>query len=354
MAMTRRARLALASALFLPAIAAAQSRCAPPGPVPTMPDTISPAAAAAYEQIAARRTAAPAGSMPTTMAEWDARHAAMEERVERRAASVAKSLGVTITPVTLASVPALKVAPADSDPKRILIYVHGGGFTLFSAKSTVNMAALMATKASMTVYSIDYTVAPHAQWRTVTDQVIATYKALIAEGRAPADIGMFGDSAGASIIGGSVLKLRDAGVPMPGALVLQSPWSDVTDSGDTYCTLASADPVLSLAPLTASAAAYAPIAEQKSHYVSPVYGDYTKGFPPTLVQGGTREMLLSNFVRQYQAIAQAGGTAVLDLYEGMPHVFQSSMAGSPESDAAFAAAKRFWSAHLGKRIDSRR
>ena len=342
-------RLAFALALLLPEIAAAQSRCALQGPAPTMPDTISPAAAAAYEQLAARRTAAPVGSTPTTIAEWDARHAAMEERLEKRAESMAQSLRVMVTPVTLASVPALKVAPVAPDPERTLIYVHGGAFTLFSAKSTVNMAALMATKAGMTVYSIDYTVAPRGQWRTVTDQVIKAYETLLAQGHAPADIGMFGDSAGGSIVVGSVLKLRDAGLPMPGALILQSPWSDVTESGDTYCTLGSADPILSFATLAPSAAAYAPVSEQKNPYVSPVYGDYTKGFPPTLIQGGTREIFLSNFVRQYQAIAQAGAIAVLDLYEGMPHVFQVLMAGSSESNAAFAAATRFWAMHLGKR-----
>jgi acetyl esterase/lipase len=97
-----------------------------------------------------------------------------------------------------------------------------------------------------------------------------------------------------------------------------------------------------------SADAYAAPADQKNPYVSPVYGDYSKGFPPTLIQGGTREIFLSNFVRQYQAIERGGGTAILDLYEGMPHVFQMVLAGSPESDAAFARTVSFWSAELAK------
>jgi monoterpene epsilon-lactone hydrolase len=68
-----------------------------------------------------------------------------------------------------------------------------------------------------------------------------------------------------------------------------------------------------------------------------------------LIQGGgTREIFLSNFVRQYQGIERGGGRAILDLYEGMPHVFQTVLAGTPESDAAYAKAASFWSAELAK------
>jgi acetyl esterase/lipase len=157
---------------------------------------------------------------------------------------------------------------------------------------------------------------------------------------------MFGDSAGGGLVAGSVLLLRDQGTKLPGAIVLLSPWSDVTGTGDTYSTLAAADPMLSAVDLQANADAYADPSDQKDPYVSPVYGNYAKGFPPTLIQGGTREIFLSNFVRQYHAIADAGGQAVLDLYEGMPHVFQFIMADAPESRRAMEKAAAFWHDHL--------
>jgi acetyl esterase/lipase len=125
-----------------------------------------------------------------------------------------------------------------------------------------------------------------------------------------------------------------------------SPWSDLTAAGDTYETLAGSDPSLNLTSLSWSADAYAAPANQRHPYVSPVYGDYTKGFPPTLIQGGTREMFLSNFVRQYQAIRGGGNHAVLDLYEGMPHVFQSLVPGSPETQISVDRAVQFLAAHL--------
>lgn len=317
-----------------------------------MPDTISPEAAAALRGFFAMQQSGAANlftQIPKTMAEWDARHA-LVEKIPMFNPRLMEKLAPSVFPETLGGVPVLRIVPKKA-PKsaNILIYVHGGGYTLFSARSTVMTAAQMGDAAGLTVISVDYTVAPHGTWKTATDQVLAVYSALLAQRRSPHSIGIFGDSAGGALAGGSVLKMRDRGLPLPGAVVMMSPWSDITDTGDTYRTLAGADPLLDMASLKPAADLYAAPADQKNPYVSPVYGDYSKGFPPTLIQGGTREIFLSNFVRQYRAIDDAGGTAVLDLYEGMPHVFQAMLADTPESRRAYARAGAFWRLHLGKR-----
>ena len=99
-----------------------------------------------------------------------------------------------------------------------------------------------------------------------------------------------------------MLKMRDQGLPLPGALWLLSPWSDITATGDRYTTLATADPILNSTRLVWDAEAYAPVADRKNPYVSPVYCDYSKAFPPTLTQVGTREIFQSCAVREYQVI----------------------------------------------------
>jgi acetyl esterase/lipase len=144
-----------------------------------------------------------------------------------------------------------------------------------------------------------------------------------------------------------VLKMRDRGLGMPAAVVVRSPWADLTDTGDTRATLAHADPVIYPGSLKQSADTYADPADQKQPYVSPVYADFARGFPPTLVQGGTKELLLSDFVRLYQALSTAGVPATLDLYEGMPHVFQRPLPDSPEAQAALTKMKSFVEEHLG-------
>jgi acetyl esterase/lipase len=244
----------------------------------------------------------------------------------------------------------LDVKPKNWRPSaKILVYLHGGSYTFGSAKSSLANAVLVAEATGLRVVSVDYTVAPRARWRQVTDQVVAVVNALRQEGHSLKDIAVQGTSAGGGLAAAAVLKMRDQGLGMPAAVVLWSPWSDITETGDSYATLKAADPSLIYGTsLKASAAAYADPAEQKNPYVSPVYGDYTKGFPPTLIQGGTKEIFLSNFVRQYQSIDAAGQTAKLDLYEGMVHVFQLRLPDSPESQLAFMKMKNFLEQYLGK------
>jgi acetyl esterase/lipase len=218
-----------------------------------------------------------------------------------------------------------------------------------SARSSLIKSVPAGDATGYRIISVDYTVAPSGKWQQVTDEVVAVVHALIKEGHALKDIAMFGDSAGGGLAPGSTLKMRDQKLGMPAAVVVWSPWSDITDTGDTYVTLKHAEPTyLYDTILKPAAAAYADLKDQKHPYVSPVYGDFSKGFPPTLIQGGTKEIFLSNFVRQYQAIDSAGQTAKLDLYEGMTHGFQAQLPDAPESKLAMKKMRDFLHLHLGK------
>jgi acetyl esterase/lipase len=104
-----------------------------------------------------------------------------------------------------------------------------------------------------------------------------------------------------------------------------------------------------MASLEASALAYAHVSDRKHPYVSPVCGDFSKGYLPTLIQGGTREIFLSNFVLLYQSIKGGNGNATLDLYDGMIHVFQPMVPNSPGSKAALRTVHSFLERHLAGR-----
>jgi acetyl esterase/lipase len=214
------------------------------------------------------------------------------------------------------------------------------------------MSTQVAAETGLQVISVDYTVAPRGRWQQVTDQVAAVYKAMLANGVTPESMAMIGESAGGSIVAGTTLKLRDLGLPMPAAVILWSPWADVSGAGDTYRTLADAEPMLTVPSLNASALAYADVADQRHPYVSPVYGDFSKGYPPTLIQCGTREVFLSNCVRLYQAIKAGSGNATLDLYEGMIHVFQSILPNSTESKSALRTVRAFLDSNVKAKRDA--
>lgn len=207
---------------------------------------------------------------------------------------------------------------------------------------------ITAINHSYRVLSIDYTLAPAAKWQQISDEIIAVLKALLKQGYKMEDMAILGDSAGGGLAATSTLRLRDEGLGMPAAVVLYSPMADLTTPGDTYTTLKDAKPLYLLdLHIKNSLDAYADPADQKNPYVSAVYGDFSKGYPPTLIQGGTKEIVLSSFIRLYQAIDTAGQDVKLDLYEGMPHVFQSIPEMS-ESTSALSKVDKFLEEHLGK------
>src|SRR5919112_4314742 len=116
--------------------------------------------------------------------------------------------------------------------------------------------------------------------------------------------------------------------------------------GDTYFMLRNDDPFLNIDLDRCMASAYANSSDQKNPYVSPVYGNFSSGFPPTLIQCGTKEVLLSDSVRLYQALDQAGIPVKLDIYEGMPHVFQTTLYKTPESTLAISKTVEFLKKYL--------
>jgi monoterpene epsilon-lactone hydrolase len=311
-----------------------------------VPKTISDEAQAAIRSIPIPIDYLPAAD---DLKAWETAWRETEGLFGQANEAAVKKYQPTITEKKFGGVPVFDIKPKEwRDNGRALVYTHGGAYTLLSAKSTLMSAIPVAHDTGLRVISVDYTTAPFSKFDMTTDQVITVMEVLRGDGYRLDDLAVFGASAGGALAAGTVLKMRDKGLGLPAAVVLWSPWSDITETGDTYHTLRNADPVLSHAGLLKSSAdAYADPKDQKNPYVSPVYGDYRKGFPPTLIQGGTKEIFLSNFVRHYQALDNAGIPVKLDLYEGMWHVFQAVYLDLPESELARGKMAAFLKKHLG-------
>ncbi|MBE2214594.1 MAG: family 78 glycoside hydrolase catalytic domain [Opitutaceae bacterium] len=314
-----------------------------------IPDTISPAWQAFLRTppfTVANRDPQPS----LDAAAWAERWRRNEEMLTQYESSLLERYQPELAPRTLGGTPVLDVKPRGwKDDGRILVYCHGGGYTMGSVRSTLYCSLFIADATKLRLISVDYTVAPRAKWPRIIDEVLAVFQALQQEGYALRNIAICGDSAGGGLAAGAVLRMRDRGLGLPAAAVLWSPCADLSGAGESYVTLRDADPIISPEGMKPCADAYADPADVKNPYVSPVYGDYTKGFPPTLIQGGTREIFLSSCVRQYQAIESAGQPAILDLYEGMIHVFQPMVPDSPESQLAMRKMTAFLDEHVTRK-----
>jgi monoterpene epsilon-lactone hydrolase len=313
----------------------------------TIPGTVSAEAAQSLEAIYRARKSMPVFERPRSLADWDRKNEQVSAFIAPMHLALARRLCITSSEEVLGGIPVLRIRPKDYHPDgRLLVYLHGGGYVLFSAAAVLAVPALLAAATGAEVISIDYTLAPRGDWRTVTGEVLNVWRALLAANTTAQAMAIVGDSAGGGLAAGSVLRMRDEGLALPAALHLLSPWSDLAEGGDSYETLSAADPSLDAQSLSWAAAAYADPGDQRHPYVSPVYGDYSRPFPPTLIQVGTREIFLSHAVRQYQAIRAGGHVAILDVYEGMPHVHQGSIPEAPESRTAIARAAEFLDGYL--------
>lgn len=307
----------------------------------TLPDTISPAAQSVLKQLFDANQTKMVVPGAADFASWKALHVRMEELRTAQGRNALEKTGVDIIAKTMGGVSVLDVRPPNwADDGKLLIYIHGGAFTLLSANSTADNAALMASATGLRVISIDYTNPPALQWEGIQKEIMSVFKSLLGSGHSMGQIAVYGDSAGGNLTVRTVLNLRDSGLGMPRAVVLFSPWADLSNSGDTAVTLKQFDPTLSYDNMLASSArAYAGQLDLKDPRVSPLYADFTQGFPPTLIQEGTRTIFLSTSVRLYRTLQDAGIDASIDMYEGMWHVFQ--VAPIPEADRALDTAGRF-------------
>ena len=128
---------------------------------------------------------------------------------------------------------------------------------------------------------------------------------------------------------------------------LLSPWTDITPKGDTYYTLEGIDPILNYEKnLRHSAQAYAGKNNMKNPLISPIYADYSKGFPKTLIHIGTREIFMSNAARLQKKMLDENVDVYLRLWEGMWHVFQYVPRLTREAQEAYTELAKFFDDNL--------
>lgn len=240
--------------------------------------------------------------------------------------SISEYAGVTVNHIRF---------PNTRDDGRTIVYLHGGGFVVGSAKANIVLPSRVSQATQIPVISIDYRMPPEYPFPAALDDALAVVRALLADGQDPKKLLLLGESAGGGLVLSTVIKMRQLDLPMPAGLVVLSPWADLSNTGDSSLTLNDYDPVISWPKsLASAAAAYAGGQDASNALISPVFGDYS-GLPPMLVQAGSREVLLSDAFRVVRRARRADVDVQFDVWDGMWHVFQQHTSAL-EADEAVA------------------
>lgn len=283
-------------------------------PIPTSISEIAQAVMAA--PIPAQPAAPPLHDLDGWREMIAAHNRSVGEMLAQRIAAAPPFAG-EITVRDLAGVRVYEIVPEGADDQRLYLDIHGGAFVFGAGEMCRAMGLGAADRFGTRVWAIDYRMPPDHPFPAASDDCLAVYRAALAQYR-PEQIAIGGSSAGGNLAAVTVLRARDAGLAMPAVVVLNTPGVDLTNSGDSLQTNLGLDNLLDangIAPLELYLGDHDP----RDPFMSPLYADFTKGFPPTVLTTGTRDLLLSDTVRMHRALRNAGIVADLHVTEAAGH-----------------------------------
>jgi len=253
---------------------------------------------------------------------------------------------VAIDPTTAGGRPAEWVAlrreasAQESSRRRVVLYFHGGGFFMSSPVEHRGFTWRMAKACSGRVLAVDYRKAPDHVFPAWLDDATAAYSELLASGHKASDIVVAGDSAGGNISLALAHRARRVGLPMPGKLVLFSPWADLTCKGQSFDTNARRDAMFNPDAVRALGSYLTRGCDALDPELSPAHGDF-RGFPDMVVFAGSTEVFLDDARAVARRAREAGVRAELHVYRHMPHVFPLFAAVVPSVKSAFETVRKF-------------
>jgi monoterpene epsilon-lactone hydrolase len=283
------------------------------------------------------------GSKPRPVG-WAERRARIEE-----VGSVWSVAGdIVLTPVDAGGVSAeWSIAPG-SDPSRVLLFFHGGGYCSGSIVSHRRMVTEAGRAAKVRTLAVAYRLAPEHPFPAALDDALSAWRLLRQQGIAAEHIAVGGDSAGGGLTIVLSNRLRELGEAQPGCAWLCSPWTDLTMSGSTLTSKDAVDPLIHKGYLEELAAAYVPAGiARKDPRVSPLFSNLT-GFPPVLIQVGSAETLLADATRFAEAAGAADAAVTLEIWPHMTHAWHMWNAHLDAGRRALANAGAFIKRHLSQ------
>jgi epsilon-lactone hydrolase len=251
-----------------------------------------------------------------------------------------------LEPVSAGGVAAEWSLAPGSDPNKVLIFFHGGGYCSGSLTSHRVMVTEAGRAATARTLAVGYRLAPEHPFPAALEDARTAFDFVRAQGIPARAIAVGGDIAGGGLTLALLTLLRDANKPLPRCAWLVSPWVDLRMSGASLADKAAADPLISKPYLEELAAAYLSGADPDNPLVSPLRADLT-GLPDLLVQVGSAEALLDDAVRIARRAGASDIPVTLEIWPHMIHAWHLWAHRLADARRALASAGAFMRARLG-------
>ncbi len=244
-------------------------------------------------------------------------------------------------------IPSMWFQTGASDPERVFIYLHGGGYSIGSLRSHRDLICRICHASGMRVLAPAYRLAPEHPFPAQLEDALAIYRYVLQQGVRPEHVVIGGESAGGGLTLSTALALRDHGEPLPAALVVISPWVDLEGRGDSFDVNRPYDFVTRYG-LRQYAKRFVSDENLRNPLAAPIHA-HLEGLPPLLIHVGEAEGLLDDALSLHQRALQAGLDVTLQAFPDMIHAFHVFAPMLPLAREAIADIGEFAKARTGPR-----
>ncbi|MBN1293466.1 MAG: alpha/beta hydrolase [Candidatus Latescibacteria bacterium] len=258
----------------------------------------------------------------------------LRDEVERSAGFFGKlPEGFTVTPVSIHGISAEWLMPPDTPKEKAILYFHGGGLVIGSAKAHRGIVAKFVKGSGVGALVFDYGLAPEHPFPDGLNDSVSAYQYMLDEGIKPENIVFMGDSGGGNLCFATLLALKEQNIPLPAGAVTLSAWTDLKNTGESFITNAESDNLCWRDAQEIFRAYYCGDNDPGMPQISPLYGDL-HGLPPLLLYAGSDELLRDDTTRLAARARDAGVDVTLHVGEGMFHCYPACAPLFPEATEA--------------------